>query len=84
MPSRSSLVLIVMGVSDAGKSAVGKALADAGNLRGRLPLAENDFWHAIAKLPVVVEFGEVQVLVGEMAQALDSLINGEVAIGDGL
>ena len=60
----------------------GQADEDLGELGWRFAFAENYFGHALAEGAVVVELGEAQVFEGEMAQALDGFVGGQLAFAD--
>ncbi len=58
--------------------------ADRGDLLRRLAVAEDDFGQGVAQAAVVVDLGEAQVLVGQVAQRLDRGVDAETAGGDAL
>jgi len=51
-----------------------QALEDVGDLAWGFALGEDHLGHALAQGAMVIEFGETQILEGEMAQALDGFI----------
>ena len=58
----------------------GEAGEDVGYLAGRFALGKNHFGHALAQGAMVVEFGETEVLKGQVAQALDGFVGGEALV----
>jgi hypothetical protein len=57
----------------------GQAAEDAGYLGWRFAWGEDHLGHALAQGAMVVEFGETQVLEGQVAEALYRLVGGESA-----
>jgi hypothetical protein len=47
---------------------------DRRDLLGRLPLAEDDFREALPQQPMMIELGEAEVLIGEMAKPSENLV----------
>jgi hypothetical protein len=61
-------------------AAGGEARGDLCDLPRRLAIAQNDFREARPQLAVVVEGSEAQVFVRKIAQALQNLVPGELAL----
>ena len=63
--------------------AFNQPLGDSDDLFRRLPLAEHDLRQVVAEGAVVVEFGEPQVFVGQMPQAVEGIVYAGFAARDG-
>ncbi len=55
----------------------GQASEDSGELGRRFALGENHLGHALPESAMVVEFGEAQILEGQVAEALDGFVGRE-------
>jgi hypothetical protein len=51
-------------------------------LRRSLPFSQDDFGHASAQCPMMIDFGKTQVLKRHVAQAADSVVGRNLTLAD--